>query len=173
MKTSHKSQVTSHKLFLVLSSVFCLLSSVYNAEAAPVVSSEELLNEPDKYDGKTVTYQGEVIGDIMLRGEDAWVNVRDKGAAIGVFCSKQLVEGIKHQGSYGFQGDIISLTGVFNRSCPQHGGDTDIHSEKIVIIREGGKISHPIEPQKVKAGIFLPVLAFVLAIAHLLIRKFR
>jgi len=153
-------------LFLVL-----LLLPV--AQAAPIVSSEELFKEAEKYDGKTVIYRGEVIGDIMVREEFAWLNVRDKSGAIGVFCPKDMVGEIKHKGGYGFRGDMVSVWGTFHRTCPEHGGDTDIHAEKIAIIQEGQAISHPLDAGKVKASIILLAIVFALAIIHLIVRRFR
>lgn len=155
-------------IFLIL--VLLILPVAY---AAPVVSSEELFKEAEKYDGKTVIYKGEVIGDIMVREEFAWINVRDKSGAIGVFCPKEMVGEIKHEGGYWFTGDTVSVWGTFHRSCPEHGGDTDIHAEKITIIQEGRAISHPLDAGKVKASIILPAIALALAIIHLVVRRFR
>ncbi|MBU4141103.1 MAG: DNA-binding protein [Candidatus Omnitrophica bacterium] len=150
-----------------------ILLSTANAYAAPAVSSEELFKEAEKYDGETVIYKGEVIGDIMVREGFAWLNVRDKSDAIGVFCPKDMAGGIKYKGGYGFTGDTVSVWGVFHRSCPEHGGDTDIHAEKIIIIQEGQAIYHPLEAGKVKASIILPAIALGLAIIYLIVRRFR
>ena len=174
METQNAKRKMQNLCLLIL--VFVLHFSFYAfrcLEAAPVVSTQELLENAEQYDGKTVIYKGEVIGDIMIRNEFAWINVRDEFGAIGAFCPKELVSGIKHQGSYKFKGDVLSLQGIFNRTCPQHGGDTDIHAEKITIIEEGEEIFHSLEPQKVKASIILAAIVFVLAILHLVIRRFR
>ncbi len=53
------------------------------AEAGPLLcSSNELLAAPEKYDGKEIAYRGEVVGDIMWRGDHAWVAVNDGMNAI-------------------------------------------------------------------------------------------
>jgi len=163
------------QILIFLISLFTIHYSLFTniAEAAPVISAEELLKEAEKYDGKEVIYKGEVIGDIMIRRDCAWINVRDETGAIGIFCPKELVNEIKHAGSYRFTGDIVSVRGTFHHSCPEHGGDTDIHAGRINIIQKGKTISHPLEPKKVKASIILPVIAFVLAIIHLVVRRFR
>ena len=36
------------------------------------VTGNDLVDKAHSYDGRIVAYQGEVIGDIMLRGEYAW-----------------------------------------------------------------------------------------------------
>ncbi len=162
-----------YRISYIVYSMFLVCLFVLQAEAAPVISAEELLKEAEKYDGKEVIYKGEVIGDIMIRQDSAWINVRDETGAIGIFCPKELVNEIKHAGSYKFTGDIVSVRGTFHHSCPEHGGDTDIHAERINIIQKGKTISHPLEPNKVKASIILPAIAFVLAIIHLVVRRFR
>ena len=165
MKFVYRISYIVYSLFLI-----CLFTA--HLEAA-VVTSEDLLKNAEKYDAEIVIFKGEVIGDIMIRNDFAWINVRDEFGAIGVFCPKDLVSEIKYQGSYKFKGDVVSLRGVFNRACSQHGGDTDIHAEKITIIEEGREILHSLQPQKVKASIILLAIAFVLAILHLVIRRFR
>ena len=159
-----------HRLILVL-----LLSFVswFSAEAAAAVSSEELFRNSQEYDGQEVIFKGEVIGDIMVRGEFAWVNVRDEHGAIGVFCLLELTEKIEYRGSYRFKGDTLSVRGEFHRACSEHGGDMDIHAEKILIVKKGGEISHPLAPGKARASAILPAIVLLLAIIHLTVRRFR
>jgi aspartyl/asparaginyl-tRNA synthetase len=157
--------------FLILLLIF--FTSLLSAEAAAGVSSKDLRESAQEYDGKTIVFQGEAIGDIMLRGEFAWINVKDESGAVGVFCPKELTDEIEYLGGYKSSGDLISVRGEFHEQCPQHGGDTDIHAEKITIIKSGKEISRSLEPQKVKASIFLPAIVFVLAIIHLIVRRFR
>ncbi len=132
-----------YRISYIVYSMFLVCLFVLQAEAAPVILAEELLKEAEKYDGKEVIYKGEVIGDIMIRRDCAWINVRDETGAIGIFCPKELVNEIKYAGSYRFTGDIVSVRGTFQRSCPEHGGDTDIDGERINIIQNGKTISHP------------------------------
>ena len=54
---------------------------------APLASSESgqaLIENAGSFDGKTVTFRGEVIG-VMPRGDFAWVNILDGDYAIGVW----------------------------------------------------------------------------------------
>jgi len=98
---------------------------------AQPVSSTELINQAKAYDGKEVVYVGEVIGDIMIRGEYAWVNLNDGKNAIGVWINKDLIKDIHYMGSYKFKGDVIEVNGIFHRACLQHGGDLDIHAQSL------------------------------------------
>ncbi|MDP2044226.1 MAG: hypothetical protein Q8K15_03545, partial [Candidatus Omnitrophota bacterium] len=52
---------------------------------AQTLSSTELINNAKQYDGKLVVYTGEVIGDVMPRGGNAWVNINDGNNALGVW----------------------------------------------------------------------------------------
>ena len=114
--------------FSLLVSNFCF---------AQPVSSTELINNAKNYDGKTVAYSGEVIGDIMKRGEYAWVNVSDGQAALGIWLPKDLTRDILYSGSFKFSGDWIEVAGIFQRACPQHGGDLDIHAQALRRISSG------------------------------------
>ena len=78
-------------------SLILLCSTVCFAQP---VSSTELINSAKQYDGKTVVYTGEVIGDIMIRGDYAWINLWDGKNAIGIWVRKDLVKDITYTGSY-------------------------------------------------------------------------
>jgi hypothetical protein len=58
-------------------------------------------------------------------------------------------------GRYGQRGDTIQVTGMFNRACPDHGGDFDIHAERVTLLKRGGPIPHSVTPWKVSAAIAL------------------
>jgi len=111
-------------LFLVIS------IPAFDCYAQPI-SSAELINNAKLYDGKVVNYEGEVIGDIMKRGDYAWINVNDGKNAIGIWINSGLVKDIGYTGSYKSVGDGVEITGVFRRVCPEHGGDLDIHAQSM------------------------------------------
>ncbi|MBL7151009.1 MAG: DNA-binding protein [Candidatus Omnitrophica bacterium] len=109
----------------------------YTAFAQPV-SARELIENAQAYDGKTIAYAGEVIGDIMRRGNFAWINVTDGEKAIGVWLEGHLLKQADLlAGSYRSTGDLIEVIGVFHRACPEHGGDLDIHAFEIEKIAPG------------------------------------
>lgn len=149
-------------LFLVVS---CLLLVVCSIPAtAKTISSNELIEKAQLYDGKTIEFQGEVIGDIMARGNYAWLNVNDGTQAIGVWAEKGQVQKIKRSGDYKYIGDEIKIIGVFHRACPDHGGDLDIHAREIHIAEAGHKTDHPINSTKalIAAILFIAILALIL-----------
>lgn len=134
---------------------------------ASSVSSNDLINKAKELDGKQVTYSGEVIGDIMRRGDFAWINVYDGSNAIGIFVPYQEAGKIVYTGSYKYKGDLITVTGTFNRACAQHGGDMDIHSDSINIIKRGSKAEIPVKDSKIYiAGGFAAISALLLVLTQ-------
>ena len=134
---------------------------------AQSISSAELINNARRYDGKVVNYRGEVIGDIMMRGQYAWVNINDGQNAIGVWAAKALIKNIVYKGSYGFKGDVVEITGIFNRSCPEHGGDLDIHAQSICKITSGIQIFKSMDFNKIKIALILLGIALLFYVSNL------
>jgi len=132
------------------------------------ISSTELIKEARQYDGNTVTYRGEVVGDIMIRGDYAWLNVNDGSNAIGIWIKKKMLRGIIYTGDYKAKGDIIEVSGIFHRSCPEHGGDLDLHARLLTKVVSGEP--HPVAVNVKK--IYLAFLLFMLTASVYLLRKF-
>jgi hypothetical protein len=149
--------------FVILIFTFCF--SHLAVAAQPVsVSSTELINNARQYDANSVVYKGEVIGDIMVRGNFAWVNVNDGNNAIGIWLGKELAETIKFTGSYHSIGDRLEITGTFNRNCTQHGGDMDIHAQDMRIIQSGKVVSEELNTTKRNLVYILLAILFVLIV---------
>jgi len=151
---------------------FGILAHVFFASPsyAQTVSSLELINNAKQYDGKTVTYQGEAIGDIMARGEHAWINLNDGYTAIGVWVRKNDIKDIAYLGNYRAKGDIIEVSGIFNRSCPEHGGDLDIHAREIKKIIPGGPSFSKLSVKKFYIGLSLTFIVLFLYFINFLFR---
>jgi hypothetical protein len=143
------------KTILCRLGVFLLLSQTLFAG----VDSAELIEKGSEYDGKTVDYTGEVIGDLMARKNHAWINVNDGSNAIGIWSERALVPPIHFFGSYGNRGDTVLVHGVFHRSCPAHGGDMDIHASAIAIVETGEPVSHKTGMSAVLAAVALLITA--------------
>jgi len=147
---------------------------LYNRDCcAQSISSVELINNAKNYNGNTVVYQGEVIGDIMLRGEYAWMNVNDGKNAIGIWIRKELIKDILYTGSYKSRGDIVEITGKFNRSCLEHGGDLDIHAQLINKISSGSKIPHSVNKKQINLILGLSGIIVVVFLFRLITEKFK
>ena len=135
----------------ILSSVLCPLSSVH----AESVSSSDLIENAKALDGKTVTYKGELISTVLNRGDYSWVNLNDGYNAIGVWCKSSQLAPVKFAGDYGHTGDIIEVTGMFNRACPVHNGELDIHAFKTVIAQEGSARDIKIDRNRARLAVIV------------------
>ena len=134
--------------------------------SAQSISSTELINKAREYDGKSVVYAGEVIGDVMARGDFVWVNVNDGENAVGIWLSREFAGEIQFAGSYHAKGDRLEIAGVFHRGCIQHGGDMDIHAQTVRTISPGGPVREEFDTGKrnftfVLFGVLCLVLIFV------------
>jgi len=149
------------KSFLLLL-VLCLMSTVSSSNCyAQTPTSLELINNAKQYDGKTVDYRGEVIGDVMIRGDYAWLHVNDGIIAIGIWAPKTMVQDIRYAGNYQKKGDIIEVSGVFHRSCLEHGGDLDIHALEIKKITPGSSAIQPVSRIKAYFGVYSLILVLL------------
>ncbi|MBM3308923.1 MAG: DNA-binding protein [Candidatus Altiarchaeales archaeon] len=137
------------------------------ASEAQKVTSEILLNNTFQYDGKTVIYFGEVVGDVMERGQMAWISVYDGTYAIGVYVPLEMLEENMISGDYHHKGDMIEVTGMFNRACREHGGDTDIHAKSVRVIALGYVVEHPVSMSKV----FFTLLVLVANIPLIIVMR--
>ncbi len=135
------------------------------------ISSTELINKAKEYDNKTVTYSGEAVGDVMRRGEFAWVNAFDGVSAIGIWLSEDKAKGINFTGSFKSAGDIIEVEGVFHRACKEHGGDLDIHAASLKKIKDGSVVREVVNKRKrITTLILLGVLCLALIWTQLKIK---
>lgn len=111
-------------LVLILS---LLCSNVVKAGTLPTYTSIELIEQAKSLNQTEVIYQGEVIGDVLFRGEQAWLSVSDGANTIAVYVPIQLLPDDLALGRYLYTGDIISVKGILHRACQNHGGDLDLH----------------------------------------------
>jgi hypothetical protein len=148
-----------HKYLSLTLVLFCISYVICYAQS---ISSTELISHAKQYDAKTVVYSGEVIGEIMVRGEYAWVNICDGENAIGIWVDKGLTKDIRYAGSYKSKGDWVEITGIFQRACGQHGGDLDIHALSIRKVNSGRSVSEKLNLNKRSlALVWLGILGLV------------
>jgi len=130
------------------------------------------------WNGKTVTFHGEAIGEVMVRGDYAWIHLNDdaymvknveEGAKLGgynsgmaVWIPASLTKPIDTYGDYQHEGSIVEIQGVFNGACKEHGGDMDIHATTLKVLREGHVVVDAVKPWKAGLAVVLAALAGVL-----------
>lgn len=149
------------------------------AAAVDTVSITSLIEDMKKYDDQRVTIEGEAVGDIMVRGDNAWITVNDdeyskksieeggelvgmSNVGIGVWLTASDARQIDVLGGYKNKGAIVRLTGVFHRACAKHGGDTDIHADALKVVRQGYPFSHGFQWDRLAAFLALCVVIALL-----------
>lgn len=97
----------------------------------------------------------------MIRGNFAWLHVNDGSVALGIWAPKTLVQDVACIGDYHTKGDSIEISGVFHRTCPEHGGDLDIHASEIKIVTRGSLVIRPYSRKKFFLGILVLIPIFL------------
>ena len=150
---------------LMMLALAALIAAPVCATAAqpPVLSTTELVENSYKWDGKTVSFKGEVLQDLMVREDGTWLNLSDdNNTAMGVFVPRGVaMPAISHTEDYRTVGDVVLITGVFNRVCVQHEGETDIHALSVTVLTPGSAKTNPIHLDRV---VWFLVLAGVLGL---------
>ena len=98
----------------------------------------ELINGKQLYNNLVVQFQGEVIGQRLSKTAYVWVNIQDADHnAIGAYMPREMSDQIQLYGTYKTRGDQVLIEGVYHTKCEEHGGDTDIHVQKLEILQVG------------------------------------
>ena len=152
-------------LFLLMLVAPCALGE------AQAVTSTQLIEEASALDGQPVTFTGEVVGDIMRRGDYTWLNLSDTVNAMGVWIPTALVGDIHTAGRYAAHGDEVRIQGVFHRACKEHGGDMDIHATQITLLSPAYATPHTVQPVRLVIAALLTLVAGTLLTRFLLKRR--
>ena len=148
-------------MLFVISTCYMLPVTCYSQ-----ISSSDLINNAKQYDGQEVSYTGEVIGDVMIRGKFAWINVNDTKNAIGIWLPADLAKEVSYTGSYKTKGDIVEAKGKFNRACIEHGGDLDIHANSLQVIEKGANRDEVLSPRKITVAIVFLIICLTLTVIY-------
>ena len=143
------------------------------------VNSASLVENAVFWNGKSISFKGEAIGEFMVRGDMAWIHLNDdaymeknieEGALLGgynsghaVWLSAELARQILFWGDFKHDGDIVKVSGTFHAACREHGGDMDIHAASMVVIRTGHPVRHHLNVQRAAyaAALFIIVAALI------------
>jgi hypothetical protein len=138
-------------MVVVVLLVLLLAPASVAAEQAPLLSTNDLVENSYAWDGKIVSFKGEVLQDLMVREDGTWMNLSDdNNMAMGVFVPKDVtMPPISRTEDYRTVGDVVLITGVFHRTCVQHEGETDIHAMSVTIVTPGSTKANPIHLDRV------------------------
>jgi hypothetical protein len=151
------------------------------------VNSASLVENASAWNGHTIAFKGEAIGEAMVRGKMAWIHLNDdaymwknieEGAQLGgynsghaIWASADLTMKIRYFGDFKNEGDVVKIVGTFNAACPQHGGDTDIHASALDIVRVGHPVHDVFNTARAIIALFLLAVAVALHRVRTIIRR--
>lgn len=164
--------------------VSCPAGEEVKDRGSPIpVTSFELIECPQLFDGETVSYEGEAVGAVLLRQEHAWVHLNDDpyGLQIGplsrhrtavggnsgmaVSVPRQAAVGVK-VGGYRRQGTGLAVVGIYRRAADIDGGAPAIQAQEVRVVREAETFAHPVAGARVIAAVALSLLAAVLGLIN-------
>jgi hypothetical protein len=151
------------------------------------VSSDELYNCPQAFNGESIRYRGEVVGDVLARDGGAWVQLNDGPYAavgtqsparpslrggntgVGVFVPRELARAITAAGGPETRGDIVEVVGEFNRVDPATAETAVIRAESGRVVSRGRALGDPgLDGRALAVGVVAP-----LALATVALRGWR
>jgi hypothetical protein len=150
------------KTVLITIIIMTLFTTLCSAQDEPTFN--DLVEKAREYDGKTLTVRGEAIGETMKRGNFDWINISDGTVPMGIWMKKEDAEKIHVFGDYKHTGDMVEVTGVFNRSCSEHGGDMDIHAVTVNIVENGYGNEKSLNKSRINISIVLTIAVSFLGI---------
>jgi Flp pilus assembly pilin Flp len=151
--------------------LIALFTAAHCAALGNITKINDLIENSATLDNTQVTIQGEVIGEALERGDYAWINITDTTNAIGIWIKTDDIGQIGFYGDYKHKGDVVKITGVFNKACAEHGGDVDIHCTAIEIVESGHNIAEQLPVNKVIIALALVLIALVMIAVFFRLKK--
>jgi len=153
-------------LTIALCFVIGLSVAVPVSASANPVSINDLVDNSSEYDKQTITITGEAIGECLERQDGSWVNISDGTNAVGIWMTKADADLIKVYGDYKHTGDTVTVTGIFYKSCREHGGEPDIHCVSLILENAGAGRSESISVEKILSAVGIVSAALILFIIY-------
>lgn len=155
------------------------------------VSSTDLLNCPDAYDGRLVRYTGEAVGELLRRRTHAWVQLNDDvystpggtlpqrddyagaNSGIGARLPRDAAEEITTVGGPHRHGDTVTVEGRFHRSMPATADAMAIEAEQVERVATGEPVRDPLLSDRRLVALALAVLAAVMVAGERMVARRR
>lgn len=150
------------KIFKIVFTMFLIFFSFSGIAFADEVTFNDLIENGKTFDKKNVVVRGEAIGESMKRGSYSWININDGTYPFGIWMKNEDGEKVKVFGDYHHKGDVIKVTGRFNRACSQHGGDMDIHADSVTVEESGRIVLHSLNHRRQLFAVGLTLLTVIL-----------
>jgi hypothetical protein len=154
------------------------------------VSSNNLYDCPQSYDGRRVQYRGEVVGALLRRDIGVWVQLNDDvysellgplpshrefrggNAGVGVLLPAELAARITAIGGPRSRGDIVEVEGTFNRVDPS-GEVAVIRADAGRVTSAGGPNTDPPLTDRRIVAILAVIAASAVVVAERLVARQR
>ncbi|MEL7606744.1 DNA-binding protein [Sedimentibacter saalensis] len=155
-------------LIIVTAFIISFSENVYADEISEIIDISNLIENAAELDQQEVTVSGEAVGEAMNRGKHSWININDGTNAIGIWMSSSDAQRVKYFGNYKYKGDVLKVSGIFNRTCKEHGGESDIHGASMEVEKTGHVENELISATKITVAALSAVLAASLMTLFLL-----
>lgn len=125
------------------------------------VSIEELAEADSYMNGQTVQVTGEVVGDRILAEGDpkyCWITLQSTANSddeIAIYMPVSSSKVIDTYGAYGKHGTTLQVRGVYNLTCTDHQGASEIHSQHVTLVSRGAVENSEFSIRQLLPGILL------------------
>ena len=133
------------------------------------VTSTELIDCSDAFDGHRVTYAGEAVGVVLQRSGRAWLHLNDDpyGLSLGPLPSHRVTVGGNAgmavsvpvdaarsvvAGDFRHRGTGVRVVGTYMVTHPDDAGSPAIHAETVEIVRGPQPLSHRLSARRAVAA---------------------
>ena len=145
-------------------------SFLYDASIADLAGADSY------YDKQTVQVTGEVVGEaIAVTGDadHAWIVLRDSdtGSTVTVFVRRSDLRKIDTYGTYGTTGTTLRVRGMFNLTCSQHEGESDVHAQVVNVVSAGYEHKDVFNVEDFAPGVVALAVGIVLALVFWRMRE--
>jgi len=143
--------------------------------AGVTVASAALIENASTWDGRSISFAGEAVGEAMTRGGQAWLHINDDAyqtrdleegrpragynSGQAIWAPAELARRVRRFGDYRNEGDAVRVSGEFHAACRAHGGDMDIHATDLEIVREGHVVAQQLNVTRLWIGLGLLMFA--------------
>jgi hypothetical protein len=152
-----------HKFYNIKKNLFfaaslCLISF-------PVFAFEGMEDLKAK-SGEKVVIIGEAIGNPIKAKDGAWLNLFDGQEHMSVYVKKpEILDAIRYWGSFKTQGDIVKVSGIYNKICNQH-DIADVHLTGFSIHVRGAPNEDYAAPEKQFFSIILIAICLATSLVY-------
>jgi hypothetical protein len=155
------------------------------------VRSSEVVNCPEVFDGHTIEFIGEVVGDVLRRDGGAWLLVNDDAYALEsgplpahreyhgtntgltVWVEDAVADAIEVTGGPGRRGDVFRFRGPILRVDPADGGGLTMRAREGELISAGADVPLPTHGAQTTVAIIAAAVALTTTVAERLRARVR